>query len=168
MPNMTTTELDITSLPYRPGVGMMVLNQNREVLVAQRLDSSVDTWQMPQGGIEKGETPLQAALRELNEEIGTANVEVLAESQDWLHYDYTPELIQNVAKGRCRGIRQKWFLMRFLGHDKDIDLNTSVPEFHTWRWTELETLPDLVFPLKRPLYKRLVAEFGELVRNQIS
>lgn len=160
-----SSPLDVASLPYRPGVGIMLINREAMVIVAQRRDSTVDAWQMPQGGIEKGETPRQAAFRELREEIGTDNARVIAESKSWLHYDYPLELIFEIGKGRCRGQRQKWFLMRFLGRDSEINLETLEPEFSAWRWTTIESLPELVFPIKRKVYCDLLDEFGSLVRE---
>ena len=157
--------LDVKRLPYRPGVGIMLISREAMVLVAQRRDSTADAWQMPQGGIEKGETPRQAAFRELREEIGTDNALVVAESKNWLHYDYPLELINEIGKGRCRGQRQKWFLMRFLGRDSEINLETPEPEFSAWRWTTIESLPELVFPIKRKLYCDLLDQFGALVHE---
>ena len=122
------------ALPYRPGVGIFLLNAVGEVFVAQRIDTRQEAWQMPQGGIDDGETPRQAALREMAEEIGTNKAEILAESRHWLSYDLPPELVSKVWKGRYRGQKQKWFALRFLGEDSDIDLATPEPEFLSWRW----------------------------------
>jgi putative (di)nucleoside polyphosphate hydrolase len=151
-------------LPYRPCVGIMLLNRDNLVFVGRRSDGSRDAWQMPQGGIDEGETPRQAALRELHEEVGTAKAEVIAESSRWHSYDLPPELIGQVWGGRFRGQTQKWFAMRFLGRDDDIDVATShEPEFDAWQWVALERLPDLIVPFKRQLYADLVAEFGPLI-----
>jgi putative (di)nucleoside polyphosphate hydrolase len=148
---------------YRPGVGLMMFSRTGLVFVAQRLDS-VDAWQMPQGGIDAGEKPRQAALRELEEEIGTAKVTILAESQDWYAYDLPNELRRKLWGGRFRGQRQKWFALRFEGADSDINLKTKHPEFSTWKWTEVASLPALIVPFKRELYVSLVAEFGHLAK----
>ena len=156
---------ELARLPYRPCVGIMLINHTGEVFVAQRIDTTVEAWQMPQGGIDRGETPRQAALRELKEEVGTDNAEIIAESRDWLRYDLPAALIPRVWKGRYRGQRQKWFLLRFLGQDSDIDIETEHPEFSTWRWVDLESLPDLIIPFKRQLYLDLVAEFGARVSS---
>ncbi len=162
---MLTAE-QIAKLPYRPCVGVVLLNAERRVFIAKRIDASKDNphaWQMPQGGIDKGEDPQQAALRELHEEIGTDKVEVIAESADWLRYDFPPELVEKVRRGRYRGQEQKWFAMRFLGSDSDIDLETEHPEFSDWRWEDLERLPALTIAFKRDLYTEIVREFRHLV-----
>lgn len=160
------TAMDVDSLPYRPCVGVMLINHDNQVFVAQRIDQLVEAWQMPQGGIDDGEDPLIAALRELEEEIGTAKVEVLAESRDWLTYDLPVELIPKVWKGRFRGQKQKWFAMRFVGEDADIDLATAEPEFSSWRWLEPEELPNMIVPFKRALYEQIVTEFRPLFETR--
>jgi putative (di)nucleoside polyphosphate hydrolase len=150
-------------LPYRPGVGLLLLNARGQALVAQRLDMPSAAWQMPQGGIDPGETPRQAALRELREEVGTDKVEIIAESRDWIRYDLPADLAAKLWAGRYRGQEQKWFALRFLGTDADIDIATAEPEFSAWRWAELAELPDLIVPFKRDLYRRLIAEFADVV-----
>lgn len=152
------------ALPYRPGVGIFLLNAAGEVFVAQRIDTRQEAWQMPQGGIDDGETPRQAALREMAEEIGTNKAEILAESRHWLSYDLPPELVSKVWRGRYRGQKQKWFALRFLGEDSDIDLATPDPEFLSWRWLPADRLPDLIVPFKRTLYRDVLAEFADLLR----
>ena len=152
-------------LPYRRGVGLMLLDRHGQVFVAQRIDTPSAAWQMPQGGIDPGETPRQAALRELYEETGTDKVEILAESRDWLRYDLPADLRPKLWGGRYRGQEQKWFALRFLGTDADIDIDGEQPEFSAWRWTDLAEIPDLIVPFKRPLYQRLVAEFGDVVAS---
>jgi putative (di)nucleoside polyphosphate hydrolase len=147
---------------YRPAVGIMLLNRRGEVLIARRIDiPEGEAWQMPQGGIDPGEDPRDAALRELREEIGTDKAEVLAESRAWLTYDLPPEIAPKVWGGRYRGQRQKWFAMRFTGEDCDIDLRTRHPEFDAWRWIAPECLPELIVTFKRELYLDLLAEFRE-------
>jgi putative (di)nucleoside polyphosphate hydrolase len=160
------TPAEIGRLPYRRGVGIMLLNALGEALVAQRLDMPSAAWQMPQGGIDKGETPVEAAWREMHEEIGTAKAKLLAESRGWHHYDLPSDLIPRLWGGRFRGQEQKWFAFRFTGVDDDIDIATKSPEFSAWKWAALAQLPDLIVPFKRQLYSDLVAEFGHLVEAQ--
>jgi len=149
--------------PYRPGVGIMLLNPASEVFVGQRIDNPADAWQMPQGGIDSGEDPLTAAWREMKEEVGTDDAELVAESRDWLHYDLPAELADRIWKGRFRGQRQKWFAFRFLGSDRDIRIDTRHPEFRAWKWAALAELPRLIVPFKRKLYADLLVEFAGLL-----
>jgi len=137
----------------------MLLNGANEVFIAHRIDMPLmPAWQMPQGGIDPGETPRQAALRELKEEIGTDKAEILGESRMWLTYDVPPELSAGLWSGRYRGQRQKWFAMRFTGSDADIDLATEHPEFDAWKWMAPERLPEVIVPFKRQLYIDVLAE----------
>jgi len=145
---------------YRAGVGIMLLNRANEVFIAHRIDMPLmPAWQMPQGGIDRGETPLQAALRELKEEIGTDQAEILGESRMWLTYEVPVELAAGLWGGRYRGQRQKWFAMRFTGSDADIDLATEHPEFDAWKWIAPEQLTEVIVPFKRQLYIDVLAEF---------
>jgi len=145
---------------YRPGVGIMLLNGVNEVFIAHRIDMPlVPAWQMPQGGIDEGETPRQAALRELKEEIGTDKAEILGQSRMWLTYEVPVELAAGLWGGRYRGQRQKWFAMRFTGSDADIDLATEHPEFDAWKWIAPERLPEVIVPFKRQLYIDVLVEF---------
>jgi putative (di)nucleoside polyphosphate hydrolase len=144
---------------YRPAVGIMLLNDANRVFVARRLDMAEEAWQMPQGGIDDGEMPRAAALRELKEEIGTDRATILAESRAWRHYELPPELAGRVWGGRYRGQRQRWFAMRFTGTDADINLATEHPEFSDWKWIAPRLLVDLIVPFKRQLYRDVVAEF---------
>jgi putative (di)nucleoside polyphosphate hydrolase len=150
---------------YRSGVGIMLINRAGAVLVARRVEMpGAAAWQMPQGGIDPGETPRQAAMRELREEVGTANADILSESGAWLHYDLPPEIAGGMWHGRYRGQRQKWFAMRFLGEDGEIDpAATEHPEFDAWEWVVPERLPELIVPFKRQLYLDILAEFRDLL-----
>lgn len=154
--------------PYRPCVGLMVINDSGQVFVGNRIDTPGDHWQMPQGGIDEDETPSDAALRELKEEIGTDNAVILGESESWYAYDLPRELSRKIWKGRYRGQTQKWFLLLFRGEDRDIDLQAHHPEFSEWQWVSLERLSDLIVPFKRDTYERVVTEFRPLVDEQIS
>lgn len=139
----------------------MLINKDGHIFVAKRTDTP-DAWQMPQGGIDKGETPAQAALRELEEEIGTAKATILAESSQWLSYDLPPHLLGKVWGGRYRGQTQKWVACRFTGTDADINIATEHPEFDAWQWVPLEKLTSLIVPFKRATYERVTAELGHL------
>lgn len=149
-------------LPYRPCVGVMLINGEGLVFVGRRIDQTVEGWQMPQGGIDLGEDPKTAALRELKEEIGTNKAELLREMDEWLTYDLPPHLVGVALKGRYRGQRQKWLAMRFTGNDKDIDVNTDEPEFAEWKWLAMEALPRLIVPFKRDTYARVIEAFRDL------
>jgi putative (di)nucleoside polyphosphate hydrolase len=145
---------------YRVGVGVMLVNKARHVFVGRRIDVADEAWQMPQGGIELGEEPIHAALRELREEIGTAKVKIIAESTGWHKYDLPSNLQGRAWHGRWRGQLQKWFVMRFVGQDSEINVHTTVPEFSAWKWVPSEDLPKIVAEFKRQLYIDLLAEFG--------
>ena len=149
--------------PYRPGVGIMLLNAGDEVFVGQRIANPADAWQMPQGGIDEGEDPLAAAWREMQEEIGTGKADLLAESRGWLNYDLPPDLADRIWKGRYRGQRQKWFAFRFRGDDGDIRIDTPHAEFRAWKWAAMRELPNLIVPFKRKLYGELLVEFAQLL-----
>lgn len=149
--------------PYRRGVGMMLLNADGLVLVARRAGMNDRHWQMPQGGIDAGESPRQAALRELEEEIGTNRAEILAEAPGWIDYDLPAEVARQAWGGAYRGQTHKWFVLRFTGRDRDIDLVSDHQEFDAWKWVAMETLPMLVVPFKRAAYERVVASFRHLV-----
>jgi putative (di)nucleoside polyphosphate hydrolase len=156
---------EIALLPYRPCVGLMIVSRAGKVFAGQRLDSPGPAWQMPQGGVDAGEDPRAAALRELWEETGiTADkVDILAETRDWIPYDLPAHLVARLWKGRYRGQKQRWFLLRFLGGDADIDIATGHPEFSRWTWLAPEELLDRVVPFKRDTYRRVIEEFRDLV-----
>jgi len=151
-----------SDLPYRPCVGIMLFNRDGKVFVGKRIDQTVEGWQMPQGGIDKGETPRQAALRELLEEVGTDQAEIIAEMDDWVTYDLPAHLVGVAFKGKYRGQRQKWFALRFTGQDSEIDLTAHEPEFSSFQWVSLDALPELIVPFKRETYKAVIAAFKTL------
>ena len=157
------TPEQIAALPYRPNVGIMLINPQGLIFAAQRLDSAVPAWQMPQGGIDEGEDPRAAALRELHEEIGVppALVQVVDETPGWLTYDLPHDVVPRMWKGRYRGQKQKWYLMRFMGHDAQIDIAQEHPEFSEWRWIDAAAMIDAIVPFKRDIYRQVVACFRE-------
>lgn len=148
---------------WRRGVGIMLLDARKQVFVGRRIDVP-DAWQMPQGGIDEGETPRQAVWRELKEETGIERAEIIAESARWLRYEL-PVAARGVRfwGGRYRGQEQKWFALRFLGRDEDIDLATHHPEFNAWKWVPPASLPTLIVPFKRALYEAVLDEFKALL-----
>jgi putative (di)nucleoside polyphosphate hydrolase len=152
------------SLPYRPCVAAMLLSRDGQVLVGKRIDQTLEGWQMPQGGIDDGESPRDAVFRELEEEIGTRNAEILREHPDWLKYDLPPRLVGLSLRGKYRGQAQKWFAMRFLGEDREINLATEHAEFSHWRWASIEELPRLIVPFKRDTYAKVIAAFRDLAK----
>ena len=152
-------------LPYRACVGIMLINAEGNVWVGRRVGvAEGKNWQMPQGGIDKGETPKQAALRELAEEIGTNAGEILAETRDWITYDLPDHLIGKALKGQYRGQKQHWFALRFTGQDSDINIDTDHPEFDAWRWAAPGELADLVWEAKRDVYQQVISQFAPLIR----
>jgi putative (di)nucleoside polyphosphate hydrolase len=155
------TEAEIRALPYRPGVGLMVLNPAGRVFAGQRIDNPAAAWQMPQGGIDAGEAPREAALRELVEETGIPDtaVEIVAETPDWITYDLPHDLVPVLWKGRFRGQRQRWFLLRFHGDDRLIGIATEHPEFREWAWLEPDRLIEHIVPFKRDLYRAVLDAF---------
>jgi putative (di)nucleoside polyphosphate hydrolase len=153
----------MTEYGYRPAVGVMLVNSDGKVWVGQRLDNALDAWQMPQGGLDGGEAPLEGALRELEEETGISRdlVEIVARSKDELTYDLPDDLVGKVWKEPWRGQRQTWFLARFLGTDEDVNLRTRDPEFRAWKWAEPGELPAMIVPFKKKLYEEVLAAFRE-------
>lgn len=155
------------ALPYRPNVGLMVVNSIGHVFAGQRLDHNSDAWQMPQGGIDEGEEPLVAAMRELGEETGISAdlVEVLTHTADWLRYDFPVELAAQLWRGGYRGQEQRWYLLRYLGEDHQINIATEEPEFSIWRWMEPAELIENIVPFKRDIYTQVIGEFGDRLRG---
>jgi len=151
-----------TALPYRPAAGIMLVNRDGKVFVGQRMDSTLEAWQMPQGGIDEGEDALSAALRELGEETGIApdKVELVATADEELLYDLPDDLVGKLWGGRYRGQRQTWFLFRFLGDDTDVDIATEHQEFRAWRWADPADLPAMIVPFKRKLYEDVLSAFA--------
>jgi putative (di)nucleoside polyphosphate hydrolase len=152
---------------YRPAVGIMLLDPDGRIFVGRRIDmpAGLAAWQMPQGGIDPGETAREAAFRELQEEVGTDKAELLAESRRWFCYDLPREIGGRSWGGRYRGQRLKWFAMRFVGTDADIDpARAEAPEFDAWEWVAPERLPELIVPFKRQLYRDVLVEFREHCR----
>lgn len=165
-------------LPYRPCVGIMVLNRQGRVWAGRRIaegnseyDGSPQLWQMPQGGIDKGEDPLPAAYRELYEETGIRSVTLLAESSGWINYDLPSHLIGIGLKGKYRGQTQRWYAFRFDGDESEIAINPPPgghePEFDAWEWKDMAELPHLIVPFKRSVYEQVVAEFAHLSKNPV-
>jgi putative (di)nucleoside polyphosphate hydrolase len=150
-------------LPYRPSVGIMLLNGDGLVFVGKRIDQAAG-WQLPQGGIDEGESVIEAGFREMEEETGTRNAVVLREHDEWLAYDLPSHLLGVALHGRYRGQRQRWLAMRFLGDDSEINIHTAEPEFEQWKWTDIETLPRIVVPFKRNTYATVIAAFRDLAR----
>ncbi|MBJ3761636.1 RNA pyrophosphohydrolase [Maribius pontilimi] len=152
-------------LPYRPCAGVVLVNADGHVFAGQRIDHESGAWQMPQGGIDKGESPRDAALRELHEEIGVSPdlVSVEGETEDWVTYDLPDELLGKIWGGKYRGQKQKWFLLRFHGVDDDVRIDTKHPEFSAWNWVEVDTLIAQIVPFKRAVYETVFATFRDKI-----
>ena len=151
---------------YRKCVGMMILNSTNKILVGRRIDHPSGYWQMPQGGIDENEEPLEAALRELKEEINTANVEILAESKNWYTYDLPKNLRGELWKGKYKGQNQKWFAMKYLGDDNQIQpQSVEKPEFNDWKWIDIEDLPRVAIKFKQDIYRSISVEFYEISKS---
>jgi len=160
--------MNIEELPYRPCVGVMLINRDDQVFVGLRCDQpGGEAWQMPQGGIDEGEEPRAAVLRELGEETGITGdkVSFIAQSSRELFYDLPPELKGKVWKGKWRGQRQLWFLYRFVGDDNDVNIQTDHPEFAEWKWLEPATLPEVIVSFKKELYEQILAEFAPYLKQ---
>jgi len=150
-------------LPLRIGVGVVVLNSNNKVFVGKRKDNPVDKWQMPQGGVNDGESFLTAMKRELLEETSIKNIKILKELDYWLEYDLPKKLIGIIWKGKFRGQKQKWFITRFLGDENEINLNTKKPEFIEWKWLDIDELPNVIVDFKKHVYQKLLIELKKII-----
>ena len=148
---------------YRPNVGMMIINQKKEIFVGKRIDHPSNFWQMPQGGIDAQEIPSVAALREMNEEVGIKKnkVDLLTESKDWYYYSIPSDLAKTLWKGKYKGQRQKWFLYKFKGTEKDINIHTEHPEFSDYKWVTKDFLVPNIVPFKKKIYEKLLLEFKD-------
>ena len=150
-------------LPYRNGVGIVVLNNENKVFVAKRIDNPKNFWQMPQGGVDEGEDLLNAAYRELKEETSIFNVKLIKEIEDWTQYDLPSKLIGIIWKGRYKGQKQKWFIFKFLGNDTEINIKTKNPEFLDWKWIEIGKITEIVVDFKKEVYQKVEKEIKKIV-----
>ena len=151
-------------LPLRIGVGVIVLNEKNRVFVGKRKDNPVDKWQMPQGGVNKGEKLIDAMKRELEEETGIKNIKILKEIDGWSEYELPENLLGKIWRGKYRGQKQKWFIVKFIGDEDEINLKTSKPEFIEWKWLDIENLPGVIVEFKRKVYEDLLPK----IRNTIN
>jgi len=144
-------------LPLRIGVGAIILNKQNKVFVGKRKDNPNDKWQMPQGGVNKNEDNLSAIKRELYEETSIKSIQILKKFDEWLEYELPKNLLGTIWKGKFRGQKQKWFIVRFIGDESEIDVKTSIPEFIEWKWIEINELPEVVVDFKKNIYKKILA-----------
>ena len=153
----------MSQLPMRKGVGIIVLNKNNKVFVGKRKDNPVDKWQMPQGGIDNNETPINAMKRELAEETSIKKIEILKEIENWLEYELPNNLLGKIWRGKYRGQRQKWFIVKFIGNESEINLKTKNHEFIEWKWIDYNLLPDVIVDFKRKIYLKLKIELKKFI-----
>ena len=153
----------LSKLPMRNGVGIIVLNNENKVFVGKRKDNPVDRWQMPQGGINKNETPFNAMKRELEEETSITKIKILKEIESWLEYELPPNLLGKIWKGKYRGQKQKWFIVKFIGDENEINLKTEHPEFIEWKWIDYNTLPEVIVDFKKEVYIKLRLEIKNFI-----
>ena len=154
--------MNINKLPLRIGVGVIVFNEKNKVFVGKRKDNPVDKWQMPQGGVNKDEGYLMAMKRELHEETGITSIKVLKELDQWFEYELPKSLLGIIWKGKYRGQKQKWFIVKFTGKDSEIDLKTKHPEFIEWKWIDMNELPNVIVDFKKDVYLKLLKELKKL------
>ena len=151
------------TLPLRIGVGAIVLNQKNKIFVGKRKDNPVDKWQMPQGGVDKNENFLTAMKRELHEETSIKNIQIIKELDGWFHYELPKNLLGIIWKGKFRGQKQKWFIVRFTGKESEINLETKHPEFIEWKWIEMDELPRVIVDFKKDVYEKLLIELKKFI-----
>ena len=150
-------------LPLRTGVGILVLNSKNQVFVGKRKDNPFDKWQMPQGGVDPNEPLLVAMKRELEEETSIKKIEILKEFDQWLEYELPEDLVGKIWKGKYRGQKQKWFVVKFIGTDSEININTKNPEFIEWKWVNMNLLPDMIVLFKKHVYEKVLVELKKIV-----
>ena len=150
-------------LPLRIGVGAIVLNEKNQVFVGKRKDNPVDKWQMPQGGVNEGEDLTSAMKRELNEETGIQNIKILNEIDGWFEYELPNYLLGKIWRGKFRGQKQKWFIVKFLGNDEEINLEKDKPEFIEWKWLDIESLPNVIVDFKKKVYEKLLPKIRNFI-----
>ena len=153
----------LINLPLRNGVGILVLNENNKVFVAKRIDNPKNYWQMPQGGIDKGESYLEAAYRELKEETSMQSVSLIKEIEDYITYNLPDHLLGIIWRGKFKGQKQKWYVLRFNGDDSEIDINTFKPEFLSWKWIKIDDLTDVVVDFKFKVYEKIKLELKKIL-----
>ena len=162
---MAKSKKDLKNLPLRNGVGIVLLNQDNKIFVAKRIDNPSNYWQMPQGGIDPGENSHQAAIRELYEETSIKSVSLIKEIDGYTTYDLPERLLGIIWKGKFKGQKQKWFIMKFNGSDDEININTPKPEFLEWKWIEIDQLINVVVDFKRDVYKKVTSEIKKVITN---
>ncbi len=150
-------------LPYRTGVGIVVLNSKNKVFVGKRKDNPFDKWQMPQGGVDLNEPLIVAMKRELEEETSIKNIEILKEFNQWLEYKLPENLIGKIWKGKYKGQKQKWFIVKFTGEENEININTKYPEFIEWKWIDMDLLPELIVNFKKHIYEDILTELKKYI-----
>ncbi len=153
----------LKKLPLRLGVGAIVLNKENQVFVGKRKDNPIDKWQMPQGGVNEGENLVDAMKRELKEETGIQNIKILNEIDGWFEYELPNYLLGKIWKGKYRGQKQKWFIVKFLGNDTEINLEIDKPEFIEWRWLDIENLPKVIVDFKKKVYEQLLPKIKKFI-----
>ena len=155
--------ISVKKLPLRIGVGAIVLNKKNQVFVGKRKDNPVDKWQMPQGGVNEGEDFTSAMKRELNEETGIQNIKILNEIDGWFEYELPNYLLGKIWRGKFRGQKQKWFIVKFLGNDEEINLEIDKPEFIEWQWLDIENLPNVIVDFKKKVYEQLLPKIRNFI-----